>query len=506
MRGSPHLGLTDADSGEDVRKTLSQQVAVCTLMFVTLYCTGQEPRFSKDNWLEDFAQLKQALEHSYSNLAWFASPQSGVDIPGLNQTTLHSLQVSTTDDEARNAILYFVDSFHDGHFSALSTLAPSSVPVKPIPDFRFRRNDPEAGCAALGFSLNGTVAFSLPFESLPGFHLLREGTDQPFHAGTVTLKSGKRVGLLRLAEFDDAVYPSLCIASWHRDVWDKHGILRPAVLQEYVTAAWYGSLSRLFRRWRRQGVSAVLVDLGDNPGGDDSGNDSAGLMSGKPIHSARVFVSQDRTASGELLDENLRKLTLEFPSAASDRLQAIRNESVRSFRKSETDLDASCSLDWVWITQRDWNTMPCRRLVPAGSAGGPVDYLDPSTTEDQKAAELLYRPSKYVRLWRSWTEPLFILTDSRSYSSAEMLAAMLQDNGAAKIIGARTGGDGCGFMDGPAPVTLRHSKMRFRIPNCIRLRSDGTDEVAGVKPDISIVPTAGEDRRARASRVLAAME
>ena len=98
--------------------------------------------------------------------------------------------------------------------------------------------------------------------------------------------------------------------------------------------------------------------------------------------------------------------------------------------------------------------------------------------------------------------PLFVLTDNRTYSAAEMFAAVLQNNGAAKIIGARTGGDGCGFMNDPAPVSLAHAGLRFRVPNCVRMRADGTDEVAGVIPDLPVLPTAGESTRAQALRVI----
>jgi hypothetical protein len=94
-----------------------------------------------------------------------------------------------------------------------------------------------------------------------------------------------------------------------------------------------------------------------------------------------------------------------------------------------------------------------------------------------------------------------VLTDSKTYSAAEMFAAVLQNNRAAKTIGSQTGGDGCGFMTNPGPVVLPYSGLRFRIPNCVRMRADGTDEVAGVKAVIPVLPTEGEDARARAMRV-----
>jgi hypothetical protein len=52
------------------------------------------------------------------------------------------------------------------------------------------------------------------------------------------------------------------------------------------------------------------------------------------------------------------------------------------------------------------------------------------------------------------------------------------------------------------PVELPGSHLRFRVPNCVRVRRDGSDEVAGVQPDLPVLPTEGESDRNRAWRVL----
>jgi len=40
------------------------------------------------------------------------------------------------------------------------------------------------------------------------------------------------------------------------------------------------------------------------------------------------------------------------------------------------------------------------------------------------------------------------------------------------------------------------------MPNCVRLRADGGDEVAGVTPDIPVPNLEGESPRARALKIL----
>ena len=68
--------------------------------------------------------MKSELEKSYSNLAWFASAQSGVDLPALDRRTKAVLAQAHSDAEAHLAIRDFVTSLHDGHFSELPFLAP----------------------------------------------------------------------------------------------------------------------------------------------------------------------------------------------------------------------------------------------------------------------------------------------------------------------------------------------------------------------------------------------
>src|ERR1043166_4393094 len=71
--------------------------------------------FDRGAWLRDYAALKQALEARYSNLAWFASPEGGVDLPALDKRTVAALRAAASDDDAREALLSFVRAFHDGH-------------------------------------------------------------------------------------------------------------------------------------------------------------------------------------------------------------------------------------------------------------------------------------------------------------------------------------------------------------------------------------------------------
>jgi len=161
-------------------------------------------------------------------------------------------------------------------------------------------------------------------------------------------------------------------------------------------------------------------------------------------------------------------------------------------------------MSWVWREQRKWGTSPCTRLIPSGFASGALDYAEPGSL-DPRAARALYWPAIADSLRGAWNGPAYVLTDGNTGSAAEMFTALIHDRGIAKTIGTRTFGLGCGFIDYDAPFVLPNSARAFRIPNCVRLRSDGTDEVAGITPDLPLTSLPGESGRSLAARALHAL-
>jgi hypothetical protein len=97
----------------------------------------------------------------------------------------------------------------------------------------------------------------------------------------------------------------------------------------------------------------------------------------------------------------------------------------------------------------------------------------------------------------AWRGPVFVLADGGTASAAEDLVAWLQHNGVAKVIGERTLGAGCGYVDGGTTTHLAQVPFDVHMPNCARFMADGTNEVEGIAPDFPLSP--GEDGvRARA--------
>ena len=101
----------------------------------------------------------------------------------------------------------------------------------------------------------------------------------------------------------------------------------------------------------------------------------------------------------------------------------------------------------------------------------------------------LFHPLLYAYRESADRLPLYVIVDRHTWSAAEYFAAILQDNRAAVVAGELTGGAGCGYTDGGIPAVLANSGAKVRMPDCVRLRKDGSDEVAGVTPDV-LVPWA----------------
>ncbi|WP_395703792.1 hypothetical protein [Aquabacterium sp.] len=61
--------------------------ALVWIALALMACTARAGGYDAGAWQRDYAQLKQALEQDYANLAWFESPEGGVHLPRLDRLT-----------------------------------------------------------------------------------------------------------------------------------------------------------------------------------------------------------------------------------------------------------------------------------------------------------------------------------------------------------------------------------------------------------------------------------
>ena len=104
----------------------------------------------------------------------------------------------------------------------------------------------------------------------------------------------------------------------------------------------------------------------------------------------------------------------------------------------------------------------------------------------------------------AWTGPLLILADRGTGSAAEDFVAWLQQNRIATVIGDRTAGAGCGYVNGGNPTRLSVVPIDVWMPNCARFLEDGSNEIEGIAPDIQI-PMGDTDAAKQAQALAAAL-
>lgn len=85
-----------------------------------------------------------------------------------------------------------------------------------------------------------------------------------------------------------------------------------------------------------------------------------------------------------------------------------------------------------------------------------------------------------------WEGPLLVLIDRDTASASEDFVAWMKDNRAATLIGDRTFGAGCGYVDGGTRTRLRALPRDVRMPNCARFLRDGSNEIEGIAPDVAL--------------------
>ena len=105
----------------------------------------------------------------------------------------------------------------------------------------------------------------------------------------------------------------------------------------------------------------------------------------------------------------------------------------------------------------------------------------------------------------TWGGPVLILADRGTGSAAEDFVAWLQQNKVATVIGDRTAGAGCGYIDGGNPTRLRVVPVDVWMPNCARFLDDGSNEIEGIAPDIRI-PMGDVDATAQAQALAKALQ
>src|SRR6185312_8457264 len=187
--------------------------------------------------------------------------------------------------------------------------------------------------------------------------------------------------IVRLAEFREQGTPWACLAAW-RTLVKQHRAIDKDAIDDAAQAEWFAVMSATLRDFAVRHVAAVVVDVGNNGGGNDLADWLPRLFTDRPVHSARMLVARAPALSA-FTEEQLADLRKPLPETASPQARAAVERAVAGFEADEKALAAqACDMSWVWREQRPWQPQaPSSRLLEVGSAAGFLDYLPPHSID-----------------------------------------------------------------------------------------------------------------------------
>lgn len=455
---------------------------------------GTARAFDARAWLSDYAELKSAMAAGYANLDTLSQARR-LDLREWDRRTTLAIEQAQSDAEAEQALHQLLKAFGDGHLRLLPAAptpppaAPSALPAPPggAPALQ--------SCTDLGYRkarMRGAA-----WARLDGYDALGTADDLAFPAGILTLRPGVSVGVIQIAALGEDAYlplceerfpqPKPCDRACAAETWRAVGLAMSAALARQVQAL------------QERGVQALIVDVSGNGGGTEWVERAARIVAGPGLPSPRIgFVKhahwvrrfeQRLTA----LDADLAREDLAEPLRAL--LQTARSQVVKAIELAANPCDRS----GVWqgapactsLAAGDWFTTGLLAVRPSVELQG------------LRSAAALFAPPIEPVPSPGFKGKLAVLMDRRTASAAEQFAAMLKDGADAHLFGEPTLGAGCGYTGGGIATVLGHSRLRLRMPDCARLRKDGSNEVLGVVPDEALAPSRPDALREAVARWLA---
>lgn len=421
--------------------------------------TVPAPGWDATPWLEDLAQMRGAMLARYANLEWLMEEREFPLDRGFEQMrTL--LAKAGGDAEARRLFDRMIERIADGHVDLIWPAGPAGTGGGAA-------TPPAIGaglCRQLGYSNRqaraGTAA------SIPGYRAL---DTTPFASGMIG-----DVGVIRIGLFDAHGYPALCEAALAASSLPAGQPCDENCRDILITAAFRGmteGLAATIERLRAEGATTLMIDVSDNGGGSDWVEAAARIVTGKRIQSARIGWVRGAHWEKQWRDRATRLRDYAKTAGKADRTRLLTWAAEADAAAAEAA--ASCD-----------PATGCARLGRVGYATGLIGSVAPGELQDKEWGVWVFNAAQYGYRAGVWDGPLIVLADDETWSAAEQFTAVLRDNDAAVVLGTRTGGAGCGHTWGGTPTTLNHSGAVLELPDCVRFRADGSNEVRGIIPDV----------------------
>lgn len=417
-------------------------------------------------WLADLGQARQAFVTKYANLEWLENERE-INLDALFGDLTARMRHARNDDEARAVFDRLVQKTADGHVEIEWPEPAASGPETKAPAV------PADPCLSMGFDARQNspgTAFALP-----GYTPLGTDAANPFSAGT-TMVGRTKLGIIRIGVFQPQGFPELCraaMAAQHIRLGGPCDERCQNRIIDWTYPRLTAAIEDRARQLKGAGAAVLLVDITGNGGGSEWAEAVARIVSGKGLVSERrgMVRGEHWASQWRDLEQQLRELAKKAPSDDKRRLLAWADDADAKLREAETP----CRVGFQ-----------CRRIADAGFSTGLVGAARSNSFAGKDWGHLVFSPALFPYHDGVWTGPLIVLVDDQTWSAAEEFAAVLQDNAAAVIMGARTGGAGCGHTNGGDPVVLTDSRAVLQLPDCVRFRKDGSNEVRGILPNVQV--------------------
>ena len=408
--------------------------------------------FDRAEWIADYEQLKQEVEANYANLKWARSAKS-VDLVQLDRAALAALGKAGSNSDARAALVAFIKGFNDGHFRI------ESGPPRPVAAFLNLLPDNER--SRVGFEMTAAEAckasgFSRSRHALQIEHpRLAEQKSTEFAAGVLSLDGNRKFGVIRIPLFQQYDYGTSCERAWEAFRAGRTGECDDSCQSDFNDKAKYEVATQLAREARaltKDATAGLVIDLTGNGGGTEWADYAAAALTRIELkETPGAFVRGEHWARSFQRD-------IDF---FEDQGQAADLAIARAMQDSAR---TKCDVSGIW-TDRTF-TPSCWNVVTE------IPYTSVTYFDELKQRE-------------PYADKLFIMVDDATASASELFTAILQDNKAAVVIGSRTNGSGCGYTNGGIDIKLRNSGLAIKMPDCARMRADGSNEYEGIHPDIA---------------------
>ena len=455
---------------------------------------AQATSFDPKPWLDDFHQILAEMSSHDANLEWAVEGRQ-MDLPRLRQDTEAKLREASDESGARRILDKFVNSFGDGHLEVQWPNPKTGTESKPA------AGAPQSLCDRMGYS--SRLHPGLDFSGAPEFSSVSSAEEKLFSGGLLRLQNHSVIGVIRIGVFSEHAYPEICEQAARSlqiaetaECDEKCDHRLELATANLLTAA----LARRAEAVAAAGATTLLIDITRNGGGSNWVEAPPRALSSIPLRDSKMgFIKHEHWT--KQLEDRLRDVQTDLKNHANSPipLDAAASKLEEAIKASKEPCDRMA----VWETGK----LNCSLLVKdLLFTSGIVAYAKPGSLGSLESRTTLFEPSRYAYAENPKALPLYIVVDRDTWSAAEYFAALLQDNRAATIIGEVTGGAGCGYTNGGIPAKLKNSGAELKMPDCVRLRADGSNEVNGIVPDV-LLPWAGHDSDVqRVKKLLAVLE